>query len=103
MQLLGMGKLNLLHFFKALGEQNRMTIFNHLCGCRTKVNVNEVATCCDVDLSVISRHLATLKKAGVLLSEKKGKEVFYSVDAKAIAKQLRDLADKIEKQSCSDC
>ena len=98
-----MKKCNLSNFFKALGEPNRMAIFNHLCRRRSKVNVNEVSTCCDVDLSVVSRHLATLKKAGVLKAEKEGKEVFYSVDGKDIAKQLRDLADEIEKQSNNGC
>ncbi len=98
-----MKKFDLSQFFKALAEPNRMSIFNHLCKCRTKVNVNEVSSCCNVDLSVVSRHLSTLKKAGVLSAEKKGKEVFYSVDGKEIAKALRDLADKIEKHSQSGC
>jgi ArsR family transcriptional regulator len=91
---------NLGTFFKALADPNRLAIFDHFCRCsRTgtlQSNVNEVSTCCDVDLSVISRHLKSLKNAGVLSAEKKGKQVFYSLNANDIAKTLRDLADEIE-------
>ncbi|MBT3586087.1 MAG: helix-turn-helix transcriptional regulator [Halobacteriovoraceae bacterium] len=86
----------LLAFFKALGEPNRLAIFNHLCGCRRPESVGEVSSCCDVDLSVVSRHLGHLKKAGVLSAEKEGKQVFYSLNTAEIAQSLRDLADKIE-------
>lgn len=90
--------------FKALGEPNRMAIFNHLCQCSAQgnqhVNVNEVSTCCDLDLSVVSRHLSTMKKAGVLKANKKGREVFYSLNSKDIATLLRELADYLETDCC---
>jgi DNA-binding transcriptional ArsR family regulator len=49
-----------------------------------------------VDLSVVSRHLGILKKSGVLKAEKKGKEVFYSINSKELVKSLRSIADFIE-------
>ena len=67
----------------------------------TKSSVNDVKSCCDIDLSVVSRHLAVLKKAGVLSAKKEGKNVFYSLDGKSIASTLRDLADSIES-CCSN-
>ncbi len=86
--------------FKALGDKNRFNIFKYLCRCSlagTKENsVNDVKSCCDIDLSVVSRHLAALKNAGVLSAKKEGKNVFYSLNAKEIAKTLRELADSIE-------
>ncbi len=93
--------LNILNkMFKALGDSNRMAIFEHLCNCcrsgRYQCNVKEVSTCCDVDLSVVSRHLSQLKKAQILKSSKNGKEVFYSINAKELAQELRNLADYIE-------
>lgn len=95
---------SLSSLFKALGEPNRMAIFSHLCQCQAKgnqhANVNEVSTCCDLDLSVVSRHLSTLKKAGVLKANKKGREVFYSLNAKDIAHLLRELADYLETDCC---
>jgi ArsR family transcriptional regulator, arsenate/arsenite/antimonite-responsive transcriptional repressor len=95
----------LLTLFKALGDKNRLNIFKHFCNCSllgTKENsVNDVKECCDVDLSVISRHLAALKNAGVLNAKKEGKNVFYSLNGKEIAKTLRELADSIEN-CCPD-
>jgi len=95
----------LLNLFKALGDRNRLNIFKYFCRCSlagTKENsVNEVRSCCDVDLSVVSRHLAALKKAGVLNAKKEGKNVFYSLNAKEIAKTLRELADSLEN-CCPD-
>ena len=95
----------LLTLFKALGDKNRLNIFKYFCSCSlegTKENsVNQVQECCDVDLSVISRHLAALKNAGVLNAKKKGKNVLYSLNAKEIALTLRELADSIE-QCCPE-
>lgn len=92
-----------LSLFKALGDVNRLNIFSYLCSSfhegESETNVGEVSSCCDVDLSVVSRHLSTLKEAGVLVSEKKGKEVFYAVKAKELAIKLRELADFLDQKN----
>lgn len=92
----------LTSLFKALSDENRLKILSHICSCSSRgaVKVGEVASCCDVDLSVISRHLSKLKSAGLLRAQKEGKEVYYSVDGQEMAKQLRALADLIEKSNC---
>lgn len=90
--------------FKALGDSNRLAIFSHICKCSRRgvkaANVSEVSSCCDVDLSVVSRHLNTLKKAGILSSEKIGKEVHYKVEGQELARKLRQLADYVEVSCC---
>ena len=58
--------------------------------------MTEVADCCPIDLSVVSRHLRTLREAGVLLAEKRGKEVFYRVKIREMCRLLRNLADALE-------
>ncbi len=95
---------DLATLFKALSDENRMSIVSHLCQCRckgAKVNVGEISACCDVDMSVVSRHLSKLKAAGVLRAHKEGKEVFYRLNGKEIAKQLRALANYFE--NFNDC
>jgi ArsR family transcriptional regulator len=91
----------LTSLFKALGEPNRLAIFSHICSCSAtgtkQTNVNDLKTCCDVDLSVVSRHLTVLKDAGLLTSEKKGKEVLYSLNGAELAQLLRKLADQVEQ------
>lgn len=88
--------------FKALGDVNRLNIFSYLCSNfhegENETNVKQVSSCCDVDLSVVSRHLSTLREAEILNSEKRGKEVFYSVNHKELASKLRELADYLDPQ-----
>ncbi|MEM7602152.1 MAG: metalloregulator ArsR/SmtB family transcription factor, partial [Verrucomicrobiota bacterium] len=55
--------------FKALAEPNRLKILQRLCGCREAQSVSEMSDCCEIDLSVVSRHLAQLKAAGVVTAE----------------------------------
>jgi ArsR family transcriptional regulator len=83
-------------FFKALGDPNRIAILQTLAGCCTPMTVGKVAECCPVDVSVVSRHLATLRDAGVLEVRRRGKEVFYSVRFENLAALLRRMADAID-------
>ncbi len=92
--------------FKALSDPHRLAMFNYLCRCHLKgarnCNVSELSTCCDVDFSGVSRHLGTLKDAGILKAIKQGKEVHYSLEGKDLAKTLRDLADLVDQCSCKE-
>lgn len=87
--------------FKALSDPNRMKILNNLCSRDCPCNVGDVACCCTVDLSVVSRHLSILKNAGIISATKRGKEVFYHVNRSEVAAMLRATADQIEKTCCS--
>lgn len=92
----GLADLLSPQFFKALCDPNRLAILARLaehCGPRT---VSEIAGCCSVDLSVVSRHLALLRDAGILKAEKKGKEVHYSVRTDLLVRTLRSIADAVE-------
>ena len=67
-----------------------------LARCQGELTVSQVAECCPIDLSVVSRHLGTLRDAGVLKSERRGKEVFYTVRAGTLVDSLRAIASEIE-------
>ena len=58
--------------------------------------VGVVADGSGVDISVVSRHLAILREAGVIRCEKRGKAVWCVVQTQAVVKVLRDLADALE-------
>lgn len=83
-------------FFKALSDPNRVVLVARLSEREEPSTVSEAAGCCPVDLSVVSRHLATLRDAGVVVAEKKGRQVFYSVDHAELAGTLRAIADALE-------
>lgn len=87
--------------FKALCDPTRAGLLACIAKCGRPCSVSEVAACCAVDTSVVSRHLATLEKAGVLSSERDGRVVRYAVRYQELSKTLRALADAIDE--CCPC
>ena len=83
-------------FFKALCDPNRIALLARLAECGRACNVTEISCCCPVDLSVVSRHLAILRDAGIVQSEKRGKQVYYSLNCSVVGVTLRTLADAID-------
>jgi ArsR family transcriptional regulator len=82
--------------FKALGDPNRIRLLLLIIErCRT-CTVSELADCLTVDVSVVSRHLAMLRAAGVLHAQRDGKQVNYSLQYTHLAETLRGIADAIE-------
>lgn len=85
-------------FFKALADPNRVALVSWLTWQRQPRTVTEIAEsgCCPVDLSVVSRHLGLLRDAGVLESERRGREVYYWVGVGPLVTALRRMADLLE-------
>jgi ArsR family transcriptional regulator, arsenate/arsenite/antimonite-responsive transcriptional repressor len=82
--------------FKSLCDPTRVKLLACLAKCGRPCSVGEVAECCSVDMSVVSRHLAILEDAGVLESAKEGRTVFYAVRYRELSETLHSLADAIE-------
>ena len=82
--------------FKALSDPRRLALLIRLAESGDPCTVSGVADGSGVDLSVVSRHLAILREAGVIQCEKRGKEVWCVVQTGAITKILRGLADALE-------
>lgn len=83
--------------FKALGDPNRLRLLATLAACARPCRVTELSKCCDVDFSVVSRHLSLLRGAGVLESHRHGKEIHYSVRVQHLVRVLRQLADALDE------
>ena len=88
-------------FFQALSDPTRLDLLVQLSGCRRACTVGELAECCPVDLSVVSRHLATLRDAGLLEATRRGKQVYYRVRYDVVTATLREVADAVER-CCGD-
>lgn len=67
---------------KALGHPTRLWMAEQLGG--GEKCVCELAENIDADFSTISKHLAILKQAGVVIDEKRGKQVFYRLKVPCI-------------------
>ena len=89
---------NLLNprIFKALSDQTRIQLLSCLAKCCRPCSVSEIAECCDVDFSVVSRHLKVLEDADLISAEKDGRTVWYQVRYAELVQMLRALADAIE-------
>lgn len=89
--------------FKALCDPTRVRLLGCLIKCGRACSVGEVAECCDVDFSVVSRHLQLLHRSGVVTMRKEGRTVSYEVAYQAISRTLRELAGAIESHSPRAC
>jgi ArsR family transcriptional regulator len=82
--------------FRALGDPTRAAVLIRLAELGEPSTVTQVACCCPVDLSVVSRHLAVLRRAGIVAGEKRGKEMLHRIRYATLAATLRSMADAIE-------
>ncbi|PTX92277.1 metalloregulator ArsR/SmtB family transcription factor [Opitutus sp. ER46] len=87
--------------FKALGHPARLRIVDALGeGERCVCDLVEVA---GLAWSTVSRHLAILKDAGVLVDEKRGQQVFYRLQLGCVADLNRCLDGSAPKATGSCC
>ena len=82
--------------FRALADPTRLALLVRLAEGGGPFTVSQMAQGSGVDMSVVSRHLASLREAGIITCAKRGKEVLCSVQTGAVARMLRDLADALE-------
>jgi ArsR family transcriptional regulator len=67
--------------FDALGDANRCNLFRVLIK-KDSLNVTDAASILDISVPLVSQHLKILESNKLLLREKRGREVFYSVNLK---------------------
>mgnify|MGYP003871159491 CR=1 FL=1 len=75
--------------FKALGDETRLTIVRCLieeerCAC-------EFTKLAPKDQTTISRHLKILTEAGILKSEKRGRNIIYSMKDRDMKRRLKSM------------
>lgn len=85
--------------FKALSDPTRVLLLSCIAKCGRGCSVGEVAECCSVDISVVSRHLALLARCGVLEAMKDGRAVLYRVRYSELSCSFRALADALAECS----
>ncbi len=89
---------DLLEFVKALASESRMTILLLFLDGQART-VNQIAETVGLGQPATSEHLALMKRAGVLFSEKRGKEVYYHPNRLQIIHFLETLSTLL-KQCC---
>ena len=80
-----------VEFAKALADETRQKIMA-LCCCEW-ISVNEIVEKLDVAQPTVSHHLKILKSAGLVKSERKGKQVLYTIDQERLAQGCCQVAE----------
>lgn len=86
--------MGLVDVLKALGEPMRLRMMNLLA--METLCVCDLETILNLTQSNASRHLSTLRRAGLIVGEKRAQWVYYKLDLKIIEAHsfLRELLDK---------
>ncbi len=82
--------------FKALCDPVRISIVATLATRSAPSTVSDIADCCGIDLSGVSRHLKILRDANILSATKDGRHVLYSLDTDMLSEALRSIADALD-------
>jgi len=80
-------------YFNVLSEPSRLRIMYAVCN--GEKSVSEVIELCGSSQANVSRHLAVLHKAGILLRRKAGATVFYSIADSATVEMCQAVCAKI--------
>ena len=78
--------------FKAIAHPTRLFILEQLK--KKSLCVCEITELIDADMSTISKHLSVLKNARLVSSEKKGLQVFYTLEAPCILDTVSCIKNK---------
>ena len=92
--------LLLADLFRQLSDQNRIRIFWLLCHCEECV-IN-LSALMDMSSPAVSHHLKQLKSAGLLVSRRSGKEVYYKTADTDTARALHDMIETLMEITCPE-
>ena len=84
--------------FKQLGDGSRLRIFWLLCHCEECV-IN-ISSLVDMSSPAVSHHLRQLKAAGLIVSRRSGKEVYYKAAETDQAQLLHQVIEQVMKITC---
>jgi ArsR family transcriptional regulator len=76
-------KIDTVEFAKALADDTRQKIMS-LCCCK-QLSVSEIVDAIDVAQPTVSHHLKILKNAGLVTSQRRGKEILYTLNQRRLA------------------
>lgn len=90
----------LADLFALLGDTTRLRIV--MCCLCEPINVGEIAGRLDLSASLVSHHLRLLRAARLLRSERRGKQVFYSILDDHIQCVIEDMVAHLDEDPDSE-
>ena len=89
---------NLADIFKQLSDGSRLRLFWILCHCEECVT--NLSVMMGMSSPAISHHLKQLKNAGLIVSRRDGKEVYYKASHIPAAQILHDAFEELMSITC---
>ena len=91
---------NVADLFKEMSDISRLRVFWLLCHCEECVT--NISAMMDMSAPAVSHHLARLRAAGLIVSRREGKEVYYRAADSRAAMLLHRVIEDIIELSCPD-
>ena len=88
----------LADIFKQLGDSTRLRLFWLLCHC--EACVIELSAMMEMSSPAISHHLRLLRSSGLIVSLRKGKEVYYHAADTAQSQLLHRMIEQVSEIAC---
>ena len=92
--------LTISDVFKQLADPTRIRIFWLLCHCEECV-IN-LSALMEMSSPAVSHHLKQLRSAGLIVSRREGKEVYYKAADSDQAQLLHEMIEDMVKITCPD-
>ena len=86
--------------FRNLGDATRVRIFWLLC--HEEKCVIDIASMLEMSSPAVSHHLKALKKSGLIISRREGKEVFYHAGDTLLSSLLHRMIEQVMEIACPD-
>ena len=86
--------------FRQMGDPTRVRIFWLLCHCEECV-IN-ISAMMDMSAPAVSHHLARLRSAGLIVSRREGKEVYYRAADSRAAQLMHRMIEDMMEIACPD-
>ena len=86
--------------FKQLADPTRIRIFWFLCHCEECVM--NLSALMEMSSPAVSHHLKQLRAAGLIVSRRDGKEVYYKASDSDQARLLHEMIEDMVKITCPD-
>lgn len=81
--------------FTALGDEHRQRILL-MFERNEELTIKDIADACPLSRTAVTHHLRVLRNAGVLLAERRGKEVFLRPNPKRVLGAMNAVRDYIQ-------
>ncbi|MEM3060775.1 MAG: metalloregulator ArsR/SmtB family transcription factor [Candidatus Anstonellales archaeon] len=83
-------------FGKGIGSTSRYKIVEALL--KGQKTVGELVKIVGLSQPAVSQHLKTLKNNNIVINERRGQEIFYTINTEHMLKILKNLSEEVQKQ-----